>query len=241
MPQCLLIASLLALGAQAAPVQPRSDDDIIEVLPTLGGYAAEQKRLRRALAQQPRDAATALALSRSTLERARHDGDARLAGQALGVLSAWDGDANAPVEIRLQRATLRQYLHEFDASVAELRDLLRVAPRHPQALLTLATVLRVQGKYDESDATCLRLIDAGQALYARACSAETRRCAAASMRPAASSMRCCRPSPAMPSGPPGSAPPTANSKPAPAGRPKPCRNCKPHSRLRPTTAMRASR
>lgn len=166
------LAASLTVSAWAAPLQPANDDVVVEVLPTLGGFAAEQKRLRRALAAQPRDADTALALSRSTLERARHDGDARLAGQALGVLSAWEGDANAPVEIRLQRATLRQYLHEFDASVAELQALLRVAPRHPQALLTLATVFRVQGRYAESDAACLRLVDAGQALYARACSAE---------------------------------------------------------------------
>ncbi|HEU4459621.1 MAG TPA: tetratricopeptide repeat protein [Methylibium sp.] len=168
------LAVLLAGGAFAAPLLPRGDDEIVEVLPVTGGYAAEQKKLRRQLAQQPRDATTALALSRSTLARARHDGDARLAGQALGALAAWDGDANAPVEIRLQRAVLRQYLHEFDASVAELEGLLRASPRHPQALLTLATVLRVQGRYDESDAQCLRLTDAGAPLYARACLAENR-------------------------------------------------------------------
>lgn len=168
------VLACLAASLVAAPLVPRSDDDIVEVLPVTGGYAAEQKRLRRQLAQQPRDATVALALSRSTLARARHDGDARLAGQALGVLAAWDGDANAPVEIRLQRAVLRQYLHEFDASAAELEALLRTAPRHAQALLTLATVYRVQGRYDDSDAQCMRLTDAGTPLYARACLAENR-------------------------------------------------------------------
>jgi len=173
------LALLLAVGlsggpSAAVPLVPANDDEIVEVLPSTGGYAAEQKRLRRALAQSPKDAATALALSRATLARARHDGDARLAGQALGVLAAWDGDADAPVEIRLQRATLRQYLHEFDVAAAELEGVLRSTPRHAQALLTLATVRRVQGRYDASGASCARLVDAGMPLYARACLAENR-------------------------------------------------------------------
>jgi hypothetical protein len=170
----LLAAALLAGGAlaQAAALQPASDAEIVETLPAAGAFAASQRALRRQLARQPRDAATALALSRSLLERARAEGDARLAGQALGALGAWDGDAAAPVELRLQRATLQQHLHDFDAAVAELQALLAVAPRHPQALLTLATVLRVQGRYAESDRACAALVDAGQPLHARACRAE---------------------------------------------------------------------
>lgn len=169
---CAGVFAAGAIAAQAEPLRPASDDEIVETLPTLGGFAREQREMRRRLAQQPRNAATALALSRSTLARARIEGDARLAGQALGVLGAWDGDADAPVEIRLQRATVRQHLHEFDAAVKELEAVLRAAPRHPQALLTLATIHRVQGRYGESDAACERLAGAGQPLYARACLAE---------------------------------------------------------------------
>ena len=172
----LLAAALLAGGlqVQAAPWQPVDDAEIVETLPLLGAYAAEQRALRARLARQPRDAATALALSRSLLARARADGDARLAGQALGALGAWEGDAAAPVEIRLQRATLHQHLHDFDAAAAELAAVLAGSPRHPQALLTLATVARVQGRYEASDRACTTLAEAGQPLYARACLAENR-------------------------------------------------------------------
>lgn len=170
----LLAAALQAFVAPgaAAPLQPVDDAEVVETLPTLGARAAEQRALRRQLARQPRDAATALALSRSLLARARTDGDARLAGQALGALGAWDGDAAAPPEIRLQRATLYQHLHDFDAAAAELEAVLTAAPRHAQALLTLATVRRVQGNYAASDRACGALADAGQPLYARACLAE---------------------------------------------------------------------
>ena len=170
----LLAVALLAIGSpgRAAPLQPADDAEIVETLPTLGAHAAEQRTLRRQLARQPRETATALALSRSLLERARADGDARLAGQALGALGAWDGKPAVPLEIRLQRATLHQHLHDFDAAAAELETVLAGSPRHPQALLTLATVRRVQGRYEASDRACAALADAGQPLYARACLAE---------------------------------------------------------------------
>ena len=166
--------ALQAASALAVPLTPKTDDEVVETLPTLGAFAAEQRTLRRQLAAQPRDAATALALSKSTLARARNDGDARRAGPALGVLRAWDGDDQAPIEIRLQRATLLQHLHQFDAATKELEGVLREQPRHAQALLTLATIHRVQGRYEESDAACARLSAAGQPLYGGACTAENR-------------------------------------------------------------------
>ena len=172
----LLAAALLAVGAsgRAAPLHPADDAEIVETLPTLGARAAEQRALRRQLARQPRDAPAALALSRSLLSRARADGDARLAGQALGALGAWDGEPSTPIEIRLQRATLYQHLHDFDAAAGELGRVLAASPHHPQALLTLATVRRVQGNYEASDRACAALADAGQPLYGRACLAENR-------------------------------------------------------------------
>ena len=72
------------------------------------------------------------------------------------------------------RATLEQYLHEFDAAVAHLRVLLARpgSERHTQAWLTLATMLRVQGRYGDSDVACRRVGGAGAEVYARGCLAE---------------------------------------------------------------------
>ena len=73
----------------------------------------------------------------------------------------------------LLRATLQQYLHEFDAAVAHLRLLLARpgSERQSQAWLTLATVLRVQGRYAESDAAC-RAWSPAPSSTRRACLAE---------------------------------------------------------------------
>lgn len=178
LPTACLIASLVLViagtsaPAGAVPFTPQDDDEVIDTLPVLGGFAAEQRRLRRAAAQRPDSVNVALALSRSLLAQARRDGDARLAGQALGALSAWDRDPKPPTEVRLQRATLHQHLHDFEGAAAELEAVLQTEPRQAQALLTLATVRRVQGRYADSDSACDRLTAAGQPDYAKACRAE---------------------------------------------------------------------
>jgi hypothetical protein len=87
-------------------------------------------------------------------------------------LRAWPDANAAPDDVLLLRATLEQYLHEFDAAVAHLRLLLARpgSERQSQAWLTLATVLRVQGRYAESDAACRQV--AGAEIYQAACLAE---------------------------------------------------------------------
>jgi len=156
----------------AAPIVPTRDDEVIEVLPAGAGDRGEDRRLRKRLAARPDDVKLATAVARRYLEQARESGDPRFAGLALAALRAWPDAKVAPDEVLLLRATLEQYLHEFDASVSHLR-LLVARPgseRQPQAWLTLATVLRVQGRYSESDDACRHV--AGAETYQRACLAE---------------------------------------------------------------------
>ena len=82
---------------------------------------------------------------------------------------AWPDPSATPADVLLMRATLQQYLHEFDAAVAHLRLLLARpgGERQAQAWLTLATVLRVQGRYAESDAACRGLERRRREVYAR--------------------------------------------------------------------------
>lgn len=164
---------LCALGAQAAPLQPTRDDEVVEVLPASRAGRAEERRARQRLASAPRDAALAVAVARRDLEQARDLGDPRYAGMALAALAPWDDDRAAPDDVMLLRATLLQHLHRFDAAADTLQPLLaRGGPTLAQAALTLATVRRVQGRYRESDAACAQVARAGAALHASACMAE---------------------------------------------------------------------
>ena len=165
---------LCAALARAEPVTPTRDDEVIEVLPAAAGSRDEDRRLRKELAARPDDAALAVRVARRYLDRAREGGDPRFAGLALAALRPWPDAATAPGTVLLMRATLQQYLHEFDASVTSLHQLLARpgSEREAQGWLTLATVLRVQGRYADSDDACRRVSSAGSQLHASACLAE---------------------------------------------------------------------
>ena len=155
---------LVAAGtANAVPITPTRDDEVIEVLPATSASRSEDRASRKRLAARPQDAGLAVSVARRYLEQAHVTGDPRYVGLALAGLAPWPDPATAPPEVLLMRATLQQYLHEFDASVASLRALLArpSGERNAQAWLTLATVLRVQGKYSESDAACRRVAGTG--------------------------------------------------------------------------------
>ncbi|MEO8836674.1 MAG: hypothetical protein ABI364_08030 [Caldimonas sp.] len=169
-----LFLAVACAGALAVPITPRSDDEVIDVLPATAGVRGEDRQLRKRLAAQPGDAALAMTVARRYLNQAHESGDPRYAGLALAALRAWPEPAKSPDDILLMRATLQQYLHEFDASVVNLKLLLArpESGRNPQAWLTLATVLRVQGHYADSDAACRDVGRAGAEIYANACLAE---------------------------------------------------------------------
>ncbi|NDZ16287.1 hypothetical protein C7T35_25675 [Variovorax sp. WS11] len=171
----LAFAAFAAAGAACAvPRVPASDAEIVEALPALTDGSRETRRLRRELAQHPRDERVAVAAAQALLELARAQGDARYAGHALGALQAW-GQAAAdatPVEVLVMRATVAQFLHDFDGAEAALKAALARRPSHAQAWITLATLLRVRGRYAESDVACRALGRAGPTLYGIACLAE---------------------------------------------------------------------
>ena len=169
-----LALCLATVAAQATPITPTRDDEVIEVLPAATSSRAEERRLRKQLAQQPRDAKLALGVAQGYLDQAHELGDPRFVGLAMSAIAGWTDEATMPDAVLMMRAVLQQYLHEFDASAASLKRLLArpsSEPR-PQAWLTLATVRRVQGRYPESDAACKQVAAAGAALHSNACLAE---------------------------------------------------------------------
>ena len=60
--RCGLLAALLLAASVPLGATPRVpiSDAIVETLPTLAGWSLEARRLRQALAEHPRDAASAI-------------------------------------------------------------------------------------------------------------------------------------------------------------------------------------
>jgi len=164
-----LFLALSAPRAAAAPIVPGSDEEVVEVLPSTRSSRTEERRLRKELAARPDDPGLSLSVAQRYLAQARDLGDPRFAGLAMAALRAWPDPAQMPPDLLLMKATLQQYLHEFDASVASLRQLLSRpgSERESQAWLTLATVLRVQGRYAESDGACRAIERSSEVVYAR--------------------------------------------------------------------------
>lgn len=167
----LLGIAFAGAAVKAEPVRPRNDQEVVERLPQ-GAGRADTRALRREWAANPADVQLAVSLAQRDLAQAQDLGDPRFAGRALAALRAWPDPAGAPDAVLLLRATVQQHLHDFDAAASALEALAARRPGHAQAWLTLATVRRVQGRWDESDRACDGVARAGQALHAQACRAE---------------------------------------------------------------------
>ena len=170
----LLLLVSTAGRVAAVPIEPTRDDEVVEVLPAAAGDRAQERRSRRALAERPNDPALAVAVAQRYLDQAHALGDPRFAGLAMAAIAFWTDPASTPDAVLLTRATLQQYLHEFDASVQSLRTLLSrpSAQARPQPWLTLATVRRVQGRYADSDEACRGVAREGARMHGLACLAE---------------------------------------------------------------------
>jgi len=137
---------LAATGAaQAAPIQPGSDAQVIERLPAAPRTSGSA------------DPVVAVREAQDLLQAARRDSDPRLAGRALARLARWQAQPQAPAEVVLALAEAEQYLHQFVPATQRLQALLQRDPQQAQGWLLLATLHRVQGRYAASDEACVAL------------------------------------------------------------------------------------
>ncbi|HEY1077055.1 MAG TPA: hypothetical protein VGE51_10245 [Fontimonas sp.] len=109
-------------------------------------------------ARGSRDPTVAATLARRYIEHSRRAADPRFLGYAQGVLEPWWTDPDAPVELILLRATIKQSRHQFPSALDDLDTVLQRKPDSAQAWLTRATVLRVMGRFVAASTACDRLV-----------------------------------------------------------------------------------
>jgi Tfp pilus assembly protein PilF len=177
-PCCRLAAIAVAVivsasAAVAAPRIPVDGNEVLERLPVTVGdrRLRELAPLRAALRRDPRDVRTAVTLARAYVETGRTTGDPRYAGYAEAVLAPWWASPAPPSDIAILRAVLLQRVHRFDAALADLDRLLAENPRNGQAQLTRATILQVQGRFEEARRACAGLRGVVPTLYVLVCEA----------------------------------------------------------------------
>jgi Tfp pilus assembly protein PilF len=174
LPRALSSALLAAALAHAAPRTPASDAEVVEHLPA-GPAAAEAARLRtlRAAAQaHPADPDAAAELARRHYALAAADGDPRHVGRAQAALARWWSDPAPPPRVRVMRAVLRQYGHDFAGAVADLDAVVQADPADAEAWGWLAAVHMVQADYAGARRACKAVAPHTSALMATACIAQ---------------------------------------------------------------------
>lgn len=161
------VAVLSDAGAQA--YLPKTDDEIVEVLPARGDSWLEIRYLRKQVAAQPNDLEPALALVRRYIELGRAESDPRYFGYAEAALTPWLVVAQPSAEVLTLRATLFQNRHEFPAALDYLNRALARQPRLAQAWLTRAAILEVQGQHAAALNSCLPLLKLAEPLIGQVC------------------------------------------------------------------------
>jgi hypothetical protein len=176
-PLRLVLAAALVLaahGSPAAPFLPASEAQVLERLPARAAdpRQRELRALREAWRAAPNDAATAVRLARRYVEEAGAEGDPRYIGYAQAALAPWWRDIEPPPELRVMRAVLRQFGHEFDAALADLRAVTHAQPEHAEAWAWQAAIHLVQADYGAARVACTRVAAQADALIGAACRAQ---------------------------------------------------------------------
>lgn len=168
---CVSLITGVPATAVAAPFVPASDGQVLERLPFAPSDPAirELRALHGQLANEPDNLPLALRVAHGYLELGRITGDPRYSGYAEGALAPWWHLDQGPQEVLVVRATLRQRMHLFDAALTDLATVLSANPRNAQARLTRATVLQVQGAFEDARQDCLALRQLAQELVWTAC------------------------------------------------------------------------
>ena len=149
--------------AWAEPRRPTDDAEVLERLPRVLRFAADQlSGLRAAAAQDPTDADAAARLAAVLLEIARREDDPRFLGQARAALARWWGEPAPPVPVLRLRAKLRERDHDYAGALADLGRVLAAEPGDAQALVETANLRYVTGDYAASGAAVDRLEAAGE-------------------------------------------------------------------------------
>ena len=159
--------------AQATPFTPTSDQQVLVRLPTAAQDPAQRDRAerRRQLSREPRRADLAAEVVADLLAQLAADGDPRFAGYAQAALAPWWNDPAPPPDLRVARAVLRQFSHDFDAALADLDAVVQQDPTHLQAWAWIAAISMVQARYDRARQACDQLAQHGSDLQARSCTA----------------------------------------------------------------------
>jgi hypothetical protein len=168
-----LCLALAAHSAHAAPFTPSDDKQVLERVPVRAGNprARELQTLRAAVQREPRNADAAAQLARHWIENALAEGDPRYIGYAQAALAPWWTEPAPPPAVRVQRAVVLQYGHQFTPALADLSAATAAEPENAEAWAWQAAIHMVRADYPAARRACDGLAPLTTLLTATACEA----------------------------------------------------------------------
>ncbi|MBC7941890.1 MAG: hypothetical protein H7Z19_19390, partial [Chitinophagaceae bacterium] len=116
--------------------------------------ARELNRLRLAWRAEPQDLDIALRLAGAYYDAVAAEGDPRYIGYAQAALQPWWDQPAPPPALRVQRAVLRQFDHQFELALADVAAALQADPELASAWAWRAAIHLVRANYDEARRSC---------------------------------------------------------------------------------------
>lgn len=170
----LVIAALAALPSAAEPYQPRDDGQVLLRLPAPAADARSRAlaEARRRRDQAPGQPGPAAALAWGYIQRLLAEGDPRDAGYAQAALAPWWTQAAPPADIRVARAVLLQFRHDFDGALADLQPVVQQDPDDQRAWAWIVAIRMVQARYGLARQACEQGLGDGPELLAQGCLAQ---------------------------------------------------------------------
>lgn len=169
----LLLLTSLAGAAWSAPYLPASDADLLETLSARATdpRAREMRELRASLSRSPNDTELAVRLAHRYYDEVAAEGDPRYIGYAQAALAPWWKQPAPPPAVRVMRAVLLQFNHDFDAALVDLRAAAAQDPGLAEAWAWQAAIQLVRADYPAARTACERMATLVTPLIRVACQA----------------------------------------------------------------------
>lgn len=142
----------------AGPFIPKDGSSVLEqVEKHTDKDLQEISQLADQVKKAPENIDLTLQLFNRYLNHARKTGDPYYSGMAEASLQKWLSGSDIPHPVRIARATIKQYNHDFEAALNDLNFVLQKKPGNVQARLLRANIFRIQGKYSKAREDCYSL------------------------------------------------------------------------------------
>lgn len=138
------IAAAISFSAASADAHPRSHEPVQQAENSAQSEVQIVDEQLSALEEQynsnPTEEIAAVNFARLAVKQARRLGDTALLRRAERALRPWKNDLQAPNEILIVRANIKQIDHRFTEAMTDLDTVLAREPANPQALLSRAFI-----------------------------------------------------------------------------------------------------